>query len=239
MSPRRACFRVALAGALVWSAFPTVAGALGSGDRDGDRAQPSRTATTAAVTTSTTSTVLPTTTVPPAPPTTTLATPVIDAAPPSTAPPVPAPQVSPAPLPSPPSPSSAPAPVVSAAAACDTTANALLVATNRDRRANGLPELCDDARLDQLAQGWADWMAAHLAFQHQDLAAVIGTTGYSTLAENILAGPGVLTTDQMEQAWMQSPGHREHILSRAFIAAGVGITRGGDGRVWAVVDFGG
>ena len=59
------------------------------------------------------------------------------------------------------------------------------------------------------------------------------------MAENLLRGPASITPDQMEGAWMGSPGHRVHILDGTYLAAGVGVALGADGRLYAVVEFGG
>ena len=56
---------------------------------------------------------------------------------------------------------------------------------------------------------------------------------------NLLDGPGNMTADQMEAAWMASPPHRANIMNGAFTQVGVGIAFASDGRVWVCVDFGG
>jgi uncharacterized protein YkwD len=129
--------------------------------------------------------------------------------------------------------------VSAATSVCDAPAGSQLEAMNRDRRANGRPDLCADAQLGRLAQDWANRMAEHRVFQHQDLAAVITTTPFTAMAENILSGAADLSVDEMEALWMGSPGHRDHILDARYRAAGVGTAVGADGRVYAVVDFGG
>jgi len=45
--------------------------------------------------------------------------------------------------------------------------------------------------------------------------------------------------EQMEQVWMNSPGHRANILSRNFNIVGLAFVSGPDGRIWVTVDFGG
>jgi uncharacterized protein YkwD len=110
---------------------------------------------------------------------------------------------------------------------------------NGDRAANGLAPLCGNAKLSGVAQNWANWMAAHGSLTHQDLNGLVGGLGFSTMAENILMGPGNMSATEMEVAWMNSPNHRANILSGAYSAAGVGIAIGADGQVWVAVDFGG
>ncbi len=84
-------------------------------------------------------------------------------------------------------------------------------------------------------------MAATGVLAHQDLAAVLRSPGYSsyrTLGENILNGPGSMTGDQMEQAWMNSPDHRANILSPAFTSMAVSVTVAA-GTAWVAEEFGG
>jgi uncharacterized protein YkwD len=141
----------------------------------------------------------------------------------------------------PPASAIAPPDVVAAAATsvCDAGTNDVVVAMNRDRNASGLAGLCSNAQLNAIAQQWADHLAQTDGFSHQDLWSVVDATPFRAMAENLLRGPSVITTDQMEAAWMASPGHREHILDATYLAVGVGIARGADDRVYAVVEFGG
>jgi uncharacterized protein YkwD len=122
---------------------------------------------------------------------------------------------------------------------CDTAASAVLDAMNRDRAANGVGALCANAQLTGIAQAWAEHLAQTQTFVHQDLLALIPTTPFHKLSENLLTGSPLLTTDQMEGAWMASPDHRENILDGSLVAAGVGTAVSAAGRVYVVVDFGG
>ena len=122
---------------------------------------------------------------------------------------------------------------------CDGPDDALLAAVNVDRQANGLKELCSNAQLTEWAQSWANWMAEHQEFTHQDLQSRITESEFSKLGENILRGPGDLSVVAMEAAWMNSPGHRAHVVDPVYAAAGIGIAHDSNGVVWAVVDFGG
>ena len=110
---------------------------------------------------------------------------------------------------------------------------------NSDRAANGLPPLAWNNQLGGFAQNWANQMAASVSLTHQNLAALIGGTGFTTMGENILDGPGNLSAGAMESLWMNSAPHRANILNGAFKAAGVGLAISADGRIWACVDFGG
>ena len=110
---------------------------------------------------------------------------------------------------------------------------------NADRAAAGLAGLCGDGQLNGFAQNWANQMAATQSLAHQNIGALIGSTSFSTMGENILDGPGNMSVGDMESAWMGSAAHRANILNGAFTTAGVGIAYSSDGRVWVCVDFGG
>jgi uncharacterized protein YkwD len=115
----------------------------------------------------------------------------------------------------------------------------VIATLNADRSANGLAPLAGNGALTGIAQGWANWMAENQSLAHQNLGVAIGRTGFSTMAENILSGDGGMTAGDVERVWMASPAHRANIVSGAYTAAGVGVAYSADGRVWAVVDFGG
>ncbi len=174
------------------------------------RVAASSTTSSTPTTTSSTTTSTTTTTAPPPPPPTEPAPPV-EVVPP---PPAPAP-------------------------ACDGGGSGVIDAMNGDRIASGVGQLCASAQLNGFAQSWADWMAQNQSLTHQDLGAVLAGTSFNNVAENILSGPGGMSSGQMEAAWMASPDHRENILNGGYTAAGVGIASSADGRVWVAVEFGG
>jgi uncharacterized protein YkwD len=116
------------------------------------------------------------------------------------------------------------------------TAAAVLAAMNADR--GGLGALCWNAQLGASAQSWASVMAANQAMSHSNLGALLASTSFSTVGENVLAGPAGMSAGDREAAWMGSPSHRANILG-GFVAAGVGIAQGADGLVYVAVHFGG
>jgi uncharacterized protein YkwD len=187
------------------------------------RAAGSDTTTTSSTTTSTTTTTTTTTAPPP------------DPAPAAGAAPAPAPAPQPAP---PPAPDPEPAPAPPAPAGCS-GGGGVIGAHNADRAAAGLAGLCANGQLAGFAQNWANQMAATQSLVHQDIGALINSTSFSTMGENILSGPGDFSPGQMESAWMNSPSHRANILNGAYSQVGVGVAYSSDGRVWVCVDFGG
>src|SRR4029077_3348590 len=87
---------------------------------------------------------------------------------------------------------------------------------NSDRAANGLGPLAWNPQLSCLATDHSNLMATTGNFSHRDLSAAIrdpAYSGYSSLGENILVGPANMSGNAMEDAWMNSPGHRANILS--------------------------
>lgn len=240
MSRRRLEFRLVLAVLLVWSAWPTVAAAL-------DRPEPHAPAAMVERVTSPASeaTVSSTSTLPPAS-TSTTATLAPSSAPVDPAPPEPPPSTAQPPTPTDPPMTAAPAssPVagveeLSSPAYCDGTGGDLVTVTNRDRQANGLAPVCPNARLDQIAQQWAEHLAATSTFAHQDLWTVVDTTPFYAMAENLLRAPGPISVDQMETLWMDSPEHRVNIVNSLYVAVGVGMARDAKGVTYAVVELGG
>ncbi|MGQ0805347.1 MAG: CAP domain-containing protein [Actinomycetota bacterium] len=110
---------------------------------------------------------------------------------------------------------------------------------NVDRAANGLPALSWHPQLGALAQGWSENMGSTGNFAHSDLNATIRNPefdGFRRLGENILVGSCGMTAAAVEQAWMNSPGHRANILGD-FNTIGVGFVCAG-GRLWGTQNFG-
>jgi uncharacterized protein YkwD len=135
----------------------------------------------------------------------------------------------------------APAATNCPAAPSDPTIQRLFDRVNSDRAANGLGPLSWNPQLTCLAQDHSTWMASTGSFTHRDLQATINQpdyAGYASLGENILVGPQTMTADQMEDAWMNSPGHRANILSANFDSIGIALADSSDGRVWATQNFG-
>jgi len=122
----------------------------------------------------------------------------------------------------------------------------LLTLVNADRAANGIGSLVVDEALNTVAQFHGQDMADKVFFDHTNLA---GWTpwermnyygiSYSRAGENIAVGHD--NPAQVEQAWMDSPGHRANILNKLFNKIGFGIvpTEAGDpyspGYYWVQV----
>jgi hypothetical protein len=115
-------------------------------------------------------------------------------------------------------------------------ADADVSAVNQERTAAGLPPVYEDGGLTALAQQKSAQMAATGNLVHTgDLGGTVGSVlpSFTGAAENIGQGQSVAT---VTSSFMGSPTHRSAILGN-FSTAGVGVTVGGDGRVWVAQLF--
>jgi uncharacterized protein YkwD len=105
---------------------------------------------------------------------------------------------------------------------------AFVADTNHARSHHDRRELRSRHRLNQVAQRWAQWMATHRTLRHNPyMTSQCGN--WQSLGENI--GRGRNET-MIQHAFMQSPDHRDNILSRAYTQIGIGTARGRDGRLY-------
>ncbi|HLD26319.1 MAG TPA: CAP domain-containing protein [Candidatus Andersenbacteria bacterium] len=112
------------------------------------------------------------------------------------------------------------------------TAAGILQETNNHRAAAGQPTLKSNATLDAAAQNKLDDMFAQQYFEHVspggvgpgDVATAAGYQ-YLRVGENLALGNYPSDAD-LVQAWMDSPGHRENILSPGFTELGVAAGSG-------------
>ena len=135
----------------------------------------------------------------------------------------------------------APAPTSSGAPG-DAFQSQLYSAVNADRGSVGEPGFGWNAALAAKATAWAQQMANANSLYHQNLSALLGDpccSGFHTLGENIVVGPGSMSAASIEAAWRASALHWANITNRAFTVIGIGYYRAPDGRIWAVQDFGG
>lgn len=112
--------------------------------------------------------------------------------------------------------------------------------TNRDRAQHGCAPLTPQSALHAAAQSHADDMSQRVYFSHTGLDGRsfdqrMKDAGYPghQFGENIASG--YPTAEEVEAAWMATPGHRKNILECSFKEIGVGYAA--DGEYW-VVNFG-
>ena len=113
----------------------------------------------------------------------------------------------------------------------------LMVEINQARAANGLGKVrVFDACTDRLSERWGRRIARTGVFAHRDQGDVVDRCHGTWAGETLVRGAG-LTPEQMVQLWLDSPGHREILLSRRADRAGVAITRDGQDRIIGVVNL--
>jgi uncharacterized protein YkwD len=112
---------------------------------------------------------------------------------------------------------------------------------NQARAAQGLAALQWDPALAAAALNHCERMAVEGPLSHQyagepDLSVRAGQAGahFSLIEENIAVGPQPAT---IHQAWMNSPGHRENLLSPQVDRVGFAVVARGN-QLYAVADFG-
>lgn len=103
---------------------------------------------------------------------------------------------------------------------------------NKDRTALGLRALPTQADAQRKAQAWAEKLARENTIYHSTLSDGI-RTNWCSLGENVGYGPDVPT---IEDAYMNSPGHKANIVATKWNGVGVGHARNGN-RVFTVQVF--
>ncbi len=116
-------------------------------------------------------------------------------------------------------------------AACGPQQQELRSLVNRERTARGIPALDEAGDLTSKAQSQAETLAAKQTLAHSNLRT--GVSGsWTAVAENV----GYATTIQgAHDTLMQSPSHRDNILSGRYTHLGTGAALGRNG-VWYVVE---
>jgi uncharacterized protein YkwD len=130
------------------------------------------------------------------------------------------------------------APVQPAHAAASRVEVAIVRLLNRTRASYGLPRLRSSSGLFRVADSHSRDLASHGMFSHS------GSDGTSfadrmrrvsrarMMGETIVEMAGRTTAQRVVQAWMNSPPHRQEILTRGYRLVGVGAAHGGS---WTVV----
>ena len=115
--------------------------------------------------------------------------------------------------------------------------DALMVRINQARASHGLRKIWNfDVCTDRLAEQWGERIARTGAFEHRDQGEVIRKCNKSWAGETLVRGAG-LSPEEMVRLWLDSPGHREILLSPRARRAGVAITDDGQGRTIGVVNL--
>jgi uncharacterized protein YkwD len=115
---------------------------------------------------------------------------------------------------------------------------ATLCLLNQQRAANGIGPLVENAALSTASAGYSQRMVAQGFFGHESPdggtlvqrltdAGYLGDDDAWVVGENIGWGQASLATARsMVTAWMNSPGHRENLLSADYTQVGLGLALG-------------
>lgn len=122
----------------------------------------------------------------------------------------------------------------------------IIALTNQSRLDYGLNSLTENALLDKAAQAKADDMLAKGYFSHttpdgQTPWSFINDAGYNYLMAGENLAVNFWEAENVEQAWMNSPGHKANILNKNFEEIGIGISQGeyqGHNAIFVVQMFG-
>ncbi len=109
--------------------------------------------------------------------------------------------------------------------------------TNQQRAANGKSSLAASQRLNDIAQAWADHLAATSEWKHNPnvFTQVRSVGSWSLVGENLAAGYADGTA--AVTGWMNSSGHKANILGN-YNRIGIGVAFGGQYGVYYVQVFG-
>lgn len=119
--------------------------------------------------------------------------------------------------------------------------------TNTQRKENGLATLAENGKLDESALLKAQDMLKNQYFEHVSPSGVgpselAGKVQYEFLSVGENLAMGIFSNDQdLVDAWMASPGHRENILNKSYSEIGVAVLQGtfeGKSTWMAVQEFG-
>jgi len=111
--------------------------------------------------------------------------------------------------------------------------NDLLQATNQQRLSNGASGLTRSSKLDQAAQAKANDMATRNYWSHNTPEGnppwvFVDQAGYSYKMAGENLAYGFMTSSDTVAGWMNSPSHRENLLSSAFADVGFGYANSSD-----------
>ncbi|HYV33286.1 MAG TPA: CAP domain-containing protein, partial [Candidatus Limnocylindria bacterium] len=118
--------------------------------------------------------------------------------------------------------------------------------TNESRQQFALAGLKENSLLDKAAQAKADDMLAKGYFAHNSPDGktpwdFIQATGYGYLMAGENLAVNFSQAEDVETAWMNSPGHKANILNKNFEEIGIGVAQGqyqGNAAIFVVQEFG-
>jgi uncharacterized protein YkwD len=119
----------------------------------------------------------------------------------------------------------------------------LLLAVNNERAAGRLPALRLSSALVGLARRHSAEMARRNVLSHESATGksftdrlVAAAVPFAANGENV-ARSGTFLAEVIHRSFMESPGHRQNVLSPEFDEVGIGIVRGAGGLYYVTEDF--
>ena len=112
---------------------------------------------------------------------------------------------------------------------------------NRQRAANGLPEVIWSDEVAKVARVHSQNMAKYKFFEHRgldglmvtDRAYSLGVKNWWAIGENLALNRGFANpTETTVESWMKSIAHRKNILAERWKESGVGIARAADDSLY-------
>ncbi len=110
---------------------------------------------------------------------------------------------------------------------------AFVESINAIREAEGLAPVSGRDDLDAKAQAWAEEMARDGKLSHSDVGEGLDK-GWWRVGENVGRGGAV---EQLTDAFMASPTHRQNLTDPDFDRVGVGVVRTPDGYIYVAQEF--
>jgi uncharacterized protein YkwD len=117
--------------------------------------------------------------------------------------------------------------------ACTPEQSQALGVVNGSRSDAGVAGLLPSPHAMDKAQAWAEHLAAIGRLEHSDLRDGM-PDGWKQLAENVGYGPSI---EAIEQAFLNSPGHRANLLNPVYNWVGTGTARSANGTLFVVQVF--
>ena len=114
----------------------------------------------------------------------------------------------------------------------------ILVQINKARARHDLPKVrVFQSCVDGYAERWAKHLKSIDSLVHRNLTKVLSGCDLRWVGETLVSGTS-LTPSSAVRAWLNSPPHRAVILKDRARMAGIGVRVDGNGKVYAVLNFG-
>ncbi|APT83432.1 CAP domain-containing protein [Corynebacterium ammoniagenes] len=113
----------------------------------------------------------------------------------------------------------------------------VFLAINEYRARHGVAPVAPNPQLNGIAQRWADHMAQTGVPAHNPSYLQQYPAGWKEGGENVHQNWRGASTQEVVQAWHNSPSHRQNQADPGFNQIGVGVAYGADGRMYVVTNY--